>query len=46
MIRYYRHRQEEATDKKEAGKFGMQADQLEKGLDLNIELLAWLEAGA
>ena len=43
MIRYYRMRQEEATDTKMAGKFGMQGDQLQNGLDLNIELLAWLE---
>lgn len=45
MVRYYRHRQEEATDKAASGKFGMQADQLEAGLDLNIQLLAWLEKG-
>lgn len=45
MIAFYRHQAEEATTKDLAGKLGMQADKLEEGRKLNIEMLEWLENG-
>ncbi len=44
MIAFFAAQQAAAEDKKEGGKFGMQADKIKLERELNIKFLRWLES--